>query len=82
MRYDLFFPLDSQIARIFCPKKCLTALGVVTCVTHGWIVVQAERGRSDAFLEMVACQERLYPGIKSPARLGKHDWAWSVNEDD
>ena len=36
-RYDLFFPLDSQIARIFYPKKLLTALKVVTCVTHRWI---------------------------------------------
>ena len=34
-RYDLFFPLDSQIARIFYPMKRLTALRVVTCVIHG-----------------------------------------------
>ena len=31
---------------------------------------------------MVACQERLYPGIISPSRLGKYVWAWLVNEDD
>ena len=42
-RYDLFFPLDRQVARIFCPKKCLIALRVVTCVTHRRILVQAER---------------------------------------
>ena len=48
--YDLFFPFDSQIARIFYPKKRLAALMVVTCVTHGWILVQAERVQSTAFL--------------------------------
>ena len=54
MRYDMFFLLNSQVARIFCPKKCLTALKVVTCVTHGWIFVQAEVGQSAAFLKMIA----------------------------
>ena len=73
--YDLFFPLDSQVARIFYPKKCLTALRVVTCVTHGWIFVQAEVGQPAAFLKMIAGQERLYPGIISLARLGKYIWA-------
>ena len=71
-RYDLFFPLDSQIAHIFCPKKRLTALRVVTCVTHGWILVQAERGQPVAFLKMVSGQERLYPGIMSPVQLRKY----------
>ena len=33
--YDMFFPLDSQIARIFCSMVCLIATRVVTCVTHG-----------------------------------------------
>ena len=80
--YDLFFPLDSQVARIFCPKKCLTALKVVTCATHGWILVQAEVGQPATFLKMIAGQERLYPGIISLARLGKYVWAWLVNEDD
>ena len=30
---------------------------------------------------MVASQERLYLGIVFHARLGKHVWAWLVNED-
>ena len=78
----MFFPLDSQVTPIFCPKKCLTALKVVTCVTNGWIFVQAEVGQPVAFLKMIAGQERLYPGIISPAQLGKYVWAWLVNEDD
>ena len=53
-RYDLFFPLDSQIARIFCSMMLLTTIRVVTCVTHGWIFVQAERGQQAAYLEMVS----------------------------
>ena len=53
MRYDMFFPLDSQVARIFCPKKRLTTLMVVTCVTHGWIFVQAKVGQLVAFLKMI-----------------------------
>ena len=43
--YDMFFPLYSQIACIFCSMMCLTAIRVVTCVTHGWLFVQAERGQ-------------------------------------
>ena len=82
VRYDMFFPLDSQIARIFCPMKRLTALRVVTCLIHGWILVQAERGQSAAFFKMVSDQERLYPDIMSPVRLGKYVWVWLVNEDD
>ena len=82
MRYDLFFPLDSQVIRIFYPKKCLAALKVVTCVTHGWILVQAERGQPTVFLKMVADQERLYPDIMSLVRLGKYVWIWLVNEND
>ena len=82
VRYDLFFPLDNQVARIFCPKKCLTALRVVTCVTHEWILVQAERGQLATFLKMVVSQERLYSGIMSHVRLGKYVWVWLVNEDD
>ena len=73
-RYDLFFPLDSQIARIFCSIKRLTALRVVTCVTHGWIFVQAERGQPTTFLKMVFGQGRLYPGIMSHVWHGKHVW--------
>ena len=34
VRYDLFFLLDSQVIRIFCPKKCLTTLRVVMSVTY------------------------------------------------
>ena len=59
----------------------LTAIRVVTCVTHGWLFVQAERGQSAAYLKMVSDQGRLYPGIMSPARLGKHVWVLLVNED-
>ena len=73
--YDMFFPLDSQVTRIFCPKKRLTALKVVTCVTHGWILVQVERGQPTAFLKMVSSQKKLYPGIMSHVRLGKYVWA-------
>ena len=51
-------------------------------MTHRWLLVQAERGQPTAFLKMVAGQERLYPGIISPALLGKYVWAWLVNEDD
>ena len=80
MCYDLLFPLNSQVACIFCPKTCLTAFRVVTCVTHGWILVQTKAGRPAAFLKMVADQERLYPDIISPARSGKYVWAWLVNE--
>ena len=76
--YDLFFPLDSQIACIFCPMKRLTALKVVTYVTHGWILVQAESGQPVVFLKMVSGQERLYPGIMSLVWLGKYVWAWLV----
>ena len=75
MRYDLFFPLNSQVARIFLPKTCLSAFRVVTCVTHGWILVQTKAGRSTAFLKMVADQERLYPYIISLAQPGKYVWA-------
>ena len=64
-RYNLFFPLDNQISSIFCSMKRLTAFMVVTCVTHWWIFVQAERGQSAAFLKMVSDQKRLYPGIMS-----------------
>ena len=81
MRYDLHFPLDSQVVRIFCLKKCLTALREVTCVTHGWILVQVERGKPAAFLNMVVGQERLYLGIMSHVRLGKYVWVCLVNED-
>ena len=51
-------------------------------MTHGWLFVQAERGQTASFLKMVADQERLYPGITSPTRLGEYVWAWLVNEDD
>ena len=81
-RYDMFFPLDSQVTRIFCLKKRLTALKVVMCVTHGWILVQAKRGQSAAFLKMVSSQEKLYLGIMTYVQLGKYVWAWLVNEDD
>ena len=54
---------------------------MVTCVTHGWILVQAEAGQVAAFLKMVVGQERLYLGIVSPAQLGKYVWAWLINED-
>ena len=54
MRYDLFFPLDSQVVRIFSPNTCLTAFRVLTCVTHGWILVQTEASRPVAFLKMLA----------------------------
>ena len=50
-------------------------------MTHGWLFVQVERGQPVTFLKMVASQERSYPGIISPARLGKYVWAWLVNED-
>ena len=49
-------------------------------MTHGWILVQTKAGQSAAFLKMVAGQERLYPGIISPAQQGKYVWAWLVNE--
>ena len=81
-RYDPFFPLDSQIVRILCSMMHLTAIRVVTCVTHGELFVQPERGQPTAFLKMVADQERLYLGIISLAQLGKYVWAWLVNEDD
>ena len=42
-RYDLLFLIDTQVARVFCPNKCLTTLGVVTCVIHGMIHIKAER---------------------------------------
>ena len=32
--YDLFFPLDSQNICIFCFMMRLTAIRVVTCMTH------------------------------------------------
>ena len=57
--YDLFFPLDSQIARIFYSMMRLTAIRVVTCVTRGWLFVQAKRGQLAAYLKMVSGQERL-----------------------
>ena len=72
MRYDLFFPLDSQVASIFCPTTCLTAFMVVMCVTHRWILFQTEAGQPAAFLNMVAGHERLYPDIISPTRPGKY----------
>ena len=55
---------------------------MVTCVTHGWIFVQVNRGQPAVYLKMVSDQERLYPDIMSPVRLGKYVWAWLVNEDD
>ena len=60
----------------------LTAIRVVTYVTHGWIFIQVERGQQAAYLKMVFGQERLYPGFMSPVQLGKYVWAWLVNEDD
>ena len=80
MRYALFFPLDSQVACIFCPETCLTTFRVVTCVTHGWILIQIEASQPTTFLNMVADQERFYPDIISPVRSGKYVWAWLVNE--
>ena len=80
--HNLFFPLDSQTARIFCSMTRLTAIRLVTCVTHGWLFVQAEISQPAALLKMVAGQERLYPNIISPTRLGKYVWVWLVNEDD
>ena len=80
--YDLLFLLDSQTTRIFCSMMRSTAIRVVTCVTHGWFFVQAERVQSATSLKMVADQERLYPDIISPAWLGKYVWVWLVNEDD
>ena len=74
-RYDLFFPLDSQITRVFCSMMRLTAIRVVTCMTHEWIFVQDERGESTAYLKMVSDQERLNLDIMSLVRLGKHVWA-------
>ena len=74
-RYNMFFPLDSQIVRIFCLMKRFTVLMVVTYVIHGWILVQAERGQSAAFLKMVSSQERLYPDIMSHVWLEKYVWA-------
>ena len=62
--------------------KRLTALKVVTCVIHGWIIVQAKRGQPATFSKMVSGQEGLYPGIMSPVWLKKYVWAWLVNEDD
>ena len=82
MRYDLFFPFDSQIARIFCSLMRLAAIRMVTYMTHGRIFVQAERGQLATYLKMVSGQERLYPNIMSPVRLGKYVWVWFVNEDD
>ena len=79
---DLFFPLDSQTALIFRSMMRLTVIRVVTCLTRGWLLVQAERGQPTASLKMVAGQERLYSGIIFLARLGKYCWAWFVNEDD
>ena len=40
--YDMLFPLDSQIACIFCFKIRLTVIRAVTYVTHGWFFVQTE----------------------------------------
>ena len=77
----MFFPLDSQGARIFYPKKCLTALMVVTCLTQWWILVQAEARQPTTFLKMVVVQERLYPVIIFLTWLGKYIWAWLVNGD-
>ena len=54
---------------------------MVTCMTHGWILVHTEVSQSTAFLKMVAGKERLYPGIISHVRPGKYVWAWLVNED-
>ena len=76
MHYDLFFPVDSQVAHIFFPKKCLTTLRAVTCVTHVGQPTEvgqlAEVGQPATFLKMIAGQERLYPGIISLAELGKY----------
>ena len=47
-----------------------------------WILVQAEKGQSAAYLKMVSGQERLYSSIMSPVQLGKYVWTWLVNEDD
>ena len=82
MHYDLFFPIDNQVVCIFYPKKCLTTLSLVMCLTHGWILVQAERGQPTVFLKMVANQKRLYPGIMSHVRLENYVWVWLINKDD
>ena len=60
----------------------LTAIRMVTCLTRGWLFIQAERGQPAAFLKMIADQKRLYPGIVSSARLGKRVWPSLINEDD
>ena len=60
----------------------LTVIRVVTCVTHGWLFVQTERGQSVAYLKMVSSQERLYLNIMSHIQLEKYVWIWLVNKDD
>ena len=90
--YDMFFLLYNQttlqIAKLpfkwlNCPYLLrLTSIREVTCVTHGMLFVSVKRGQSVAFLKMVAGEERLHPGIISPARLRKYVWTRLVNEDD
>ena len=49
--YDLFFLLDSQIACIFCSMMRLTAIRVVTCVTHGSFICSSRERSADCLLK-------------------------------
>ena len=50
VRYDLFFLLDSQVVRIFCPKECLTTFRVVMCATY--TCLSSERSSRCLFKEV------------------------------
>ena len=48
--YDMFFLLDSQVVRIFCPKECLTTLRVVMRATY--TCLSSERSSGFLFKEV------------------------------
>ena len=51
MRYDMFFILDSPVVLTFYPKKCLTILKVVMCMTY--TCSSSERSSGCLFKEVI-----------------------------
>ena len=74
MRYDLFFLLDSLVARTFCLKKCLTTLRVVMSMTY--TCSSSKRSFGCLFKEVIrpggTVSKRYipYPGGDREDRLG------------
>ena len=79
VHYDLFFLLDSQVVCIFCPKKCLTTLRVVMCVTY--TRSSSERLSGCLFKDDKRPGETISRRYM-PYPIGMYVWTLLVNEND